>query len=371
MAWAFIGRPNVLTFEGAYHGNHDYSQVSVSPGAATNFPAGRADSAGVPEVLPSTVLITPYNDLETTRKIVEENRQNLACVIVEAVQRGIFSEPGFLSGFRKICNDNDVVLIFDEVVLIFDEVVTGFCLTYGGGQEYFGVTPDVAAYGKITGGGASLGAVARKAEVIDFADPARRGNGDYAQINGTLHGNPLASAARLARLMELQKPGFYDDLNVKADDLRKPASRFSTAITWKPLSAARNRSGKSCSSTSHPGITPTSGRRIWPPRRRLTLAACRRGFTCCPVSNGSFRPFILATIAKKRSAPSTPPAGGWPSTSFARRIVETSSVPLSCHFFRFVELKLDADAFDEFPGDPGRNFAVAFHVKLDKVIVFK
>ena len=126
----------------------------------------------------------------------------------------VFSEPGFLSGLHKICDDNDVVLSFDEVV-------TGFRLAYGGAQEYFGVIPDVAAYGKIAGGGASLGAVAGKAEIIDFADPARRGNGDYAQINGTLHGNPLASAAGLATLMELRKPGFYDDLNAKADDLRK------------------------------------------------------------------------------------------------------------------------------------------------------
>ncbi len=214
MARAFTGRPNVLKFEGAYHGNHDYSQVSVSPAAATNFPAGRPDSAGVPEVLPPTVLIAPYNDLETTRKIVEENREDLACVIVEPVQRVIFSEPDFLSGLRKICDDNGVVLIFDEVV-------TGFRLAYGGGQEYFGVIPDVAAYGKIAGGGAPLGAVAGKAAIIDFADPARRGNGDYAQINGTLHGNPLASAAGLATLKELRKPGFYDDLNASADDLRK------------------------------------------------------------------------------------------------------------------------------------------------------
>jgi glutamate-1-semialdehyde 2,1-aminomutase len=214
LARAFTGRPNVLKFEGAYHGNHDYSQVSVSPDAATNFPAGRPDSAGVPEVLPPTVLIAPYNDLETTRKIVEENRDDLACIIVEPVQRVIFSEPDFLSGLRKICDDNDVLLVFDEVV-------TGFRLAYGGAQEYFSVTLDIAAYGKIAGGGAPLGAVAGKAEIIDFADPARRGNGDYAQVNGTLHGNPLASAAGLATLKELQKPGFYDDLNAKADDLRK------------------------------------------------------------------------------------------------------------------------------------------------------
>ena len=134
------------------------------------------------------------------------------------MQRVIFSEPGFLSGLREICDDNGVVLIFDEVV-------TGFRLAYGGAQEYFGVIPDIAAYGKIAGGGAPLGAVAGKAGIIDFADPARRGGADYAQINGTQHGNPLASAAGLATLKELRKPGFYDDLDAKADDLRKACQR--------------------------------------------------------------------------------------------------------------------------------------------------
>ncbi len=114
----------------------------------------------------------------------------MACVIVEPVQRVIFSESGFLSDLRKICDDNDVVLIFDEVV-------TGFRLAYGGGQEYFGVTPDVAAYGKIAGGGASLGAVAGKAEIIDFADPARR-------VTATMH----RSTARCTATLWPRQPGW-------------------------------------------------------------------------------------------------------------------------------------------------------------------
>ena len=138
----------------------------------------------------------------------------IICEVSGANYGSVPLAEGFLSELRRLADEHNAVLIFDEVV-------TGFRLAYGGGQEYFGVTPDIAAYGKIAGGGASLGAVAGKAEIIDFADPARRGNGDYAQINGTLHGNPLASAAGLATLMELRKPSFYDDLNAKADDLRK------------------------------------------------------------------------------------------------------------------------------------------------------
>ena len=212
MARAFTGRDKILKFEGAYHGNHDYSAVSVFPKAPGNYPVGSVDSGGVPEVLPQTVLIAPYNDLDVVERIVEENKADLAAIIVEPVQRIIFPRPGFLEGLREICNRHGVVLIFDEVV-------TGFRLALGGGQEYFGVTPDLASYGKIVGGGGPLGCVAGRADIIERANPKHKGQADYAYINGTLHGNPIAAAAGLATLRELEKPGFYPALHARADEL--------------------------------------------------------------------------------------------------------------------------------------------------------
>ena len=212
MARAFTGKSKILKFEGAYHGNHDYSSVAFAPTALSNYPVGRPDSGGVPPGVAESVLVAPYNDLEVVRRIVEAHRDDLAAIIVEPIQRIISPVPEFLSGLRRICDDNGVVLIFDEVV-------TGFRLAYGGAQAYFGVTPDLAAYGKIVGGGGPLSCVAGRAELVDLCDPGNRGKADYAYVNGTLHGNPVAAAAGLATLHELKKPGVYRTLHGKMDDL--------------------------------------------------------------------------------------------------------------------------------------------------------
>jgi glutamate-1-semialdehyde 2,1-aminomutase len=213
IARAYTGRSKILKCEGGYHGNHDYSNFSVSPTAPSNYPAGRPDTGGIPAGLPDSVLIAPYNDLDTIRRIVEEHRADLAAVVVEPAQRIIFPEDGFLAGLRKLCTDNDVLLVFDEVV-------TGFRLAWGGAQEYFGVTPDLASYGKIVGGGGPVACVAGPAELIEQCNPRNRGKPDYAYINGTLHGNPVGCAAGLATLAELRKPGAYTTLNSRADTLR-------------------------------------------------------------------------------------------------------------------------------------------------------
>jgi glutamate-1-semialdehyde 2,1-aminomutase len=213
MARAFTKRDKILKFAGAYHGTHDSVSFSVAS-APLDYPLAKAESAGIPAALSDSVLICPYNDLDTARRIVETYRHELAAVIVEPVQRIIFPNESFLPGLRRLCDDNDVLLVFDEVV-------TGFRLAYGGAQEYFGVTPDLASYGKIVGGGGALGAVAGKAEIIGRADPALKGSKDHAFVNGTFHGNPLASVAGLATLTELCKPGFYRKLNAKADSYRR------------------------------------------------------------------------------------------------------------------------------------------------------
>lgn len=213
-ARAATGRSKILKFEGGYHGNHDYSNFSVTPTALSNYPQGRPDTGGMPSNMVENILVSPYNDLDTLRRIVEENRDDLAAVIVEPIQRVILPKDDFLPGVRKICDDNGVLLIFDEVV-------TGFRLAYGGAQEYFGVKPDLAAYGKIVGGGGPLGCVGGSAELMDLMSPKNRGQANYSYVNGTLHGNPVASVAGKVTLAELRKPGFYKDLHALAEDVAK------------------------------------------------------------------------------------------------------------------------------------------------------
>ncbi|MDX1576375.1 MAG: aminotransferase class III-fold pyridoxal phosphate-dependent enzyme, partial [Kiloniellales bacterium] len=233
IARAYTGRQKILKFEGAYHGNHDYSSYSLFPSRPANYPVAPADSGGVPEVLQPTVLVAPYNDLAAVERIVAEHKDDLAAVIVEGVQRIIFAKPEFLAGLRRICDEQGVLLIFDEVV-------TGFRLALGGAQEYFGVTPDLATYGKIVGGGGPLGCVAGRAEVMDCVNPARRGQADYAYINGTLHGNPIAAAAGLATLKVLERPGFYDDLNRRSAALTTALQEVLDRHGLPAIAAGRN-----------------------------------------------------------------------------------------------------------------------------------
>jgi glutamate-1-semialdehyde 2,1-aminomutase len=233
IARAYTGRQKILKFEGAYHGNHDYSSFSLFPTRPANYPVAPADSGGVPEVLQPTVLVAPYNDLAALERIVAEHKDDLAAIIVEGVQRIIFAKPEFLAGLRRICDANGVLLIFDEVV-------TGFRLALGGAQEYFGVAPDLATYGKIVGGGGPLGCVAGKAEVMDCVNPARRGQADYAYINGTLHGNPIAAAAGLATLKVLERPGFYDDLNRRSAELTSALQEVLDRHGLPAIAAGRN-----------------------------------------------------------------------------------------------------------------------------------
>jgi glutamate-1-semialdehyde 2,1-aminomutase len=233
IARAFTGRQKVLKFEGAYHGNHDYSAFSLFPTKPANYPVAPADSGGVPEVLQPLVLVAPYNDLAAVRQIADEHRQDLAAIIVEGCQRIILAKPEFLRGLRELADETGALLIFDEVV-------TGFRLALGGAQEYFGVAPDLATYGKIVGGGGPLGCVAGRADVIDCVNPRRKGQSDYAYINGTLHGNPVAAAAGLATLAVLERPGFYEALNEKSSTLTGALQEVLDRHGLPAIAAGRN-----------------------------------------------------------------------------------------------------------------------------------
>lgn len=213
LARGFTGKSKVLKFEGAYHGTHDYAQLSTAPKTLANFPTPVPDTAGIPREVQDLMLVAPYNDIDTFASLIAEHAHELAAVIVEPIQRILSPKPGFLEAVRELTAKHNVVMILDEVV-------TGFRYALGGAQAYFGITPDLATYGKIIGGGLPVGAVAGRADIMDQADPGKKGAPDYVYQNGTLQGHMLGSAAGLATLDVLEQPGVYESVFAMADKLR-------------------------------------------------------------------------------------------------------------------------------------------------------
>jgi len=218
---AYRKRDKVLKFEGGYHGTSDYGWVSINPANPPPLPQPVPESAGMPKAAVDLVLVAPFNDLEATNAIIGKHHNDLACVIVEPLQRIIPPVPGFLKGLREISSHY-------HIPLIFDEVVTGFRLAYGGGQEYYGVTPDLCTMAKAIGGGFPLSAVAGCAEIMDYYDPNAVAKSDYVYTVGTLSGNPIACAAGLATLKVLKKKGAYERLHAVGSRLRSELSRILT-----------------------------------------------------------------------------------------------------------------------------------------------
>ncbi len=213
LARAHTGRDKILKFEGAYHGHHDYAMMSTTPSSSAAFPTAVPDTAGIPAVLREQVLIAPFNDLDRTVSLLEKHRAEIAAVIVEPGCRLIAPRPGFLSGLREATSRLGILLLFDEVV-------TGFRVAYGGSRALYNVTPDLICFGKIIGGGFPLAAVAGRRDILERANPRKRG-ADYVYISGTLNGNPLAAVAGLATLKELERPGTYERLNAAGERLRR------------------------------------------------------------------------------------------------------------------------------------------------------
>jgi glutamate-1-semialdehyde 2,1-aminomutase len=218
LARGFTGRSKVLKFEGAYHGTHDYAQLSTAPKRPTNYPTPVPDTAGIPESVRELMLVAPYNDSDTLASILREHGRDIAAVIVEPIQRIISPLPGFLESVRELTKRHGIVMIMDEVV-------TGLRYGLGGAQDYFGVIPDLATYGKIIGGGLPVGAVAGRADIMDQADPGKKGKAEYVYQNGTLQGHPLGCAAGLASLDVLEEPGVYQSVFAQADKLREGLQR--------------------------------------------------------------------------------------------------------------------------------------------------
>lgn len=212
LARAHTGREKILKFEGGYHGMSGEALMSLAPKTLVNFPQAVPDSAGIPEGVRDNMLIAPFNDTEFATSLIEEHAREIACIIVEPLQRLIPPENGFLQALRNLATKHGIVLIFDEVV-------TGFRFAYGGAQEYYGVVPDLCTLGKIIGGGFPLAAIAGKSEIMAHFDKSIVGADGFTFQIGTLSGNPVASVAGLKTLEILKRPGTYKTLRQNGERL--------------------------------------------------------------------------------------------------------------------------------------------------------
>lgn len=191
LARGYTKRDKVLKFEGCYHGHGDSFLIAAGSGAVT---MGTPDSPGVTKGTAQDTLLAPFNDLEKVKEVVSANKDQIAAIIIEPVAGNmgcVLPEKGFLEGLRTLCDD-------EGILLIFDEVMTGFRLAPGGAQEIFKVQPDLTTLGKIIGGGMPVGAYGGRQEIMDYVSP----QGPVYQA-GTLSGNPVAMAAGYAQLSYL------------------------------------------------------------------------------------------------------------------------------------------------------------------------
>lgn len=214
LARAYTARRKVLKFEGAYHGANEVGVTSLFPQRLLAFPEPDPSSAGIPPAVVDDILVAPYNDTVTATRIIAEYAEELAAVIVEPLQRCTPPQDGFLESLRVACDTHDVPLIFDEVV-------TGFRLAYAGAQEYYGVIPDLVAYGKALGGGYPIGAFGGRADIMDLVREDQLGRPRYVWVASTLGGNPISTAAARAALGVFQEPDCYQRLHDLGRYLRK------------------------------------------------------------------------------------------------------------------------------------------------------
>lgn len=207
LARGFTRRDKVVKFEGCYHGHVDGLLVKAGSGALT---LGEPDSLGVPKAYTDLTYVLPYNDIDAMKSLFAKEEDSIACIIVEPVAGNmnlVPPIPGFLETMRELCTQHGSVLIFDEVM-------TGFRTALGGAQSVYGVTPDLTTLGKVIGGGLPVGAFGGRADIMNCIAPL----GAVYQA-GTLAGSPLAVAAGLAMLKEIQKPGFYESLTANTAEM--------------------------------------------------------------------------------------------------------------------------------------------------------
>ena len=207
LARGHTGRNKIIKFEGCYHGHSDSLLIKAGSGALT---LGVPSSPGVPPGVAQNTITLTFNDSDAISSVFAEIGEQIACVIVEPIAGNmnmVLPEPGFLETLSTLCTDAGAILIFDEVM-------TGFRVARGGAQSVFGITPDLTTIGKIVGGGMPAAAFGGRADIMASIAP----DGPVYQA-GTLSGNPVAMAAGLATLEQLDEPGFYAALGKKTAQL--------------------------------------------------------------------------------------------------------------------------------------------------------
>ena len=207
LAKGFTGGKKFIKIEGGFHGAHDSVLVKAGSGATTH---GIPNSAGIPEEFVISTLQVPYNDTEKLAEIIENQKEEVAALILEPVMGNaslILPEENYLKDVRKITQENDVLLIFDEVI-------TGFRLALGGAQEYYGVKPDITTLGKIAGGGFPIGIVGGRREIMENLSPSGK-----VYHAGTFSGNPISLAAGYTTVRILQEEKPYRELKRKTEKL--------------------------------------------------------------------------------------------------------------------------------------------------------
>ncbi|NCQ17824.1 MAG: glutamate-1-semialdehyde 2,1-aminomutase, partial [Ignavibacteria bacterium] len=204
-ARGYTGKEKFIKFEGCYHGHGDFFLIKAGSGALT---FGVPTSPGVTKGNAADTLIADFNNIDSVKQLVKANKGEIAAVIIEAVVGNmgtVRADNAFIKELRTICDE-------ENIVLIFDEVMTGFRLAQGGAQEVLGVKPDLSTFGKIIGGGLPVGAYGGKKAIMEMVSPA----GPVYQA-GTLSGNPLAMSAGLAALTEIKThPEVYKLLEEKS-----------------------------------------------------------------------------------------------------------------------------------------------------------
>ncbi len=209
-ARGYTGKEKFIKFEGCYHGHADYFLIKSGSGALT---LGVPTSPGVTKGNAADTLIADYNDIESVKKLISANKNEIAAIIIEPIAGNmgvVKASDDFINALRKICDE-------ENIILIFDEVMTGFRVASGGAQEILGIKPDLTTFGKIIGGGLPVGGFGGKKEIMQMISPA----GPVYQA-GTLSGNPLAMAAGYAALTHIKEnPRLYDDLDEKGKILEE------------------------------------------------------------------------------------------------------------------------------------------------------
>ena len=214
LARGYTGKNKIVKFDGCYHGHVDALLVNAGSGLAT---FGTSSSAGVPEAFAQETLVLPLNDIEALKSCFESYGGDIACVIIEPIPANnglLLQDNSFLNGLRALCNEFNILLIFDEVI-------SGFRVAFGGASELYGIYPDIVTYGKIIGGGLPVGAYGARKEIMQCVSP----DGPVYQA-GTLSGNPVAMAAGLAQLKECSTDNFYRELASKTTEFIEDINTF-------------------------------------------------------------------------------------------------------------------------------------------------